>query len=290
MSIPIKITSKDDVFTNINNNMYFQQDNAMFLKLVDYVFSHQTSFSRYMPRNEPELFDWVNESTPKLSNVEFKLNTKIHWILMGLDDFPKCANPACNNKVQTNANVSWNRGYVQYCSLECGVRCSRDKATSTLSLHAKEDPDFFNKIVEKRKHTCLTHHGNPNYVNYEKIRQTCLDHLGCEHPVGNKEVLAKSLKTREQKYGKGNLTNYTKTAETCLKLYGHKSVWGNPEIHRKCVDKTIELYGSPNPGNKYELDNFKFDSKAELAYYIWLRDNNKDFSCNLSISYEYECI
>lgn len=96
------------------------------------------------------------------------------------------------------------------------------------------------------------------------------------------------MKTREKKYGKGNLTNYKKTAETCLRLYGHRSVWGNPSIHKKCIDKTIELHGSPNPGNKYELDGFKFDSKPELAFYIWLRDNCIDFICKPSISFEYE--
>lgn len=206
---------------------------------------------------------------------------------MGMTDFPKCANPDCMNKVGLDYNVVWSRGYVPYCSLKCGIKCSRDKCNDTRHRHMDEDPEFLANIDKKRKQTCLKNYGDSTWNNRESAYKTCLEHFGTRIPIANKNILAKSMKTREKKYGKGNLTNYKKTAETCLRLYGHRSVWGNPEIHKKCIDKTIELYGSPNPGNKYEFEGLKFDSRPEVAYYIWLRDTNSDFSYKSGLCFEY---
>ena len=240
-----------------------------------------------MPKNEPELHMWINETVQLLEDQKYKLNTKVHWIFMGFTDFPECANSGCTNKIGIDHNVSWNAGYSRYCSLKCGTKCSRDKCNETLHKHAAENPKFFNEIELKKKKTRFKNHGDPNWNNRESAHKTCLERLGVKCPIGNKEVLAKSLKTREKKYGKGNLTNYKKTQQTCLKLYGKKNVWSVPEIHRKCIDKTVELHGSPNPGNKYEIDGFKFDSKPEIAFYIWLRDNDIEFTCKPTISFEF---
>jgi len=206
---------------------------------------------------------------------------------MGIEDFPECANSECKNKVGSDCNVVWNRGYVKYCCLKCGVQCSRDKSCDTLHKHAAEDPDFINGIVKRRKQTCLKNHGSETWNNRESSAETCLSRYGVKTPMQHEDFCKKSMQTREDKYGKGNMTNYKKTAATCLRLYGHRSVWGNPDIHKKCIDKTIELYGSPNPGSKYELDGFKFDSKPEVAFYIWLRDHDIDFTCKPDTSFEY---
>lgn len=39
---------------------------------------------------------------------------------------------------------------------------------------------------------------------------------------------------------------------------------------------------------KYTFKNIKFDSVPELAYYIWLSDNNISFEYQPNISFEYE--
>lgn len=54
--------------------------------------------------------------------------------------------------------------------------------------------------------------------------------------------------------------------------YGVRSVFSLDYVHRKCVDSTIERHGSPNPNYKYLFEDIKFDSKPELAYFIWLKD------------------
>jgi hypothetical protein len=39
---------------------------------------------------------------------------------------------------------------------------------------------------------------------------------------------------------------------------------------------------------KYTYDSMNFDSKPELAYYIWLKDNGIEFTYQPNISFEYE--
>ena len=236
----------------------------------------------------PELIAWIDECTPKLKDTKFTLSTKIHWIFMGITDFPRCANKSCNHKFGHESNVSWRKGYTRYCSLKCGVNDSREKCSNTLHKHAKDDPSFFYNIEQKRKATKARRYNDPNWNNRKSAHKTCMERLGSKCPIGNKDVLAKSLRTREQKYGKGNLTNHKKTRETCLAKYGYDNVWKVPEVHKKCIDTTIKLHGSSNPGNRYEFDGQKFDSKPELAYYIWLKDNNIQFTYKPSLSFSYE--
>lgn len=169
--------------------------------------------SKHLKLRNPALHQWIMQMTAKLDDPKFKYNiaTRVHWILMGFTDFPKCANPNCQNYIGINKNVVWCRGYVKYCSLKCGTKCSRDKSNKTLHEHAIEDSDFFMKIEQKKKHTRIKNHGDPNWNNREQAEKTCLEHLGVRHPIANKEVLSRSLKTREKKYGKGNLSNTLKT-------------------------------------------------------------------------------
>ena len=155
MTTASPITSKEEIMCHASGNVYFKASEEMFTRLVDYMFSHVSSFARYMPSHEPELVKWINEMTPKLSDKRYALSTKIHWILRGLTDFPKCANPECCNKVGTAYNVVWKKGYVKYCSLRCGIRCSRYKSCETMHKHASEDPEFFYNIEQKRKKTKL---------------------------------------------------------------------------------------------------------------------------------------
>lgn len=289
MSIQKKFKSFDDVLEKSASNMFFNEHSTMFIELASFMFSMKNSIC-FLEKLKPDLCKWVVESTPKLNDNSFaySLSTRVHWVFMGFNDFPKCANPECSNCIGKNMNVLWQRGYANYCSLKCGTRCSREKSNATLHKHASENPSFFYDVEQKKKNTRLQSHGDPNWNNRSKAEKTCLDRYGVAHPIANEDVFNKSMKTRLERYGEGNLTNYKKIAETCMERYGHRSVWGNPDIHRRCIDKTIELYGSPNPGCKYCFDRLMFDSKPELAYYIWLRNNSIDFTFKPSISFSYE--
>lgn len=72
----------------------------MFKRLVEFMFSLKEP-TKYLKSQDPQLLDWIIEMTPRLNGKEFeyKAGTRIHWILLGLEDFPDCANPECMNKV-----------------------------------------------------------------------------------------------------------------------------------------------------------------------------------------------
>lgn len=78
----------------------------------------------------------------------------------------------------------------------------------------------------------------------------------------------------------GSLENYYKirqklTEKGCLNKYGVKNAGSiNPE-------KSYKTWGH------YYYDDIYFDSSWELAYYIWLKDNNIQFEYHTGFYYEY---
>lgn len=65
------------------------------------------------------LLNYINTCTPKLNSPFYTTLTKLYWIFNDIEDFPKCANPNCQNKM-VNFNVkNLKDGYIKYCSREC---------------------------------------------------------------------------------------------------------------------------------------------------------------------------
>lgn len=95
---------------------------------------------------------------------------------------------------------------------------------------------------EKYKKTCLEKYGTENIFaseyGKEKIKETLKSTYGVEHPLQNKELKEKWKNTIKEKYGDFSI------------LCGH---------------------------NKYKYENETFDSKWEIAYYIYLKDHNIEF-------------
>ena len=50
------------------------------------------------------LLNYINTCTPKLNSPFYTTLTKLYWIFNDIEDFPKCANPNCQNKM-VNFNV-----------------------------------------------------------------------------------------------------------------------------------------------------------------------------------------
>ena len=60
-----------------------------------------------------------------------------------------------------------------------------------------------------------------------------------------------------------------------MKKYGVQNAGGSRIAHQKMH-------------RKYVFNNINFDSAPEIAFYIWLSDNNVKFKYQPSISFEYE--
>lgn len=158
----------------IENNIYYESSPEMFLKLVQLVetFPHAygqmlrakgkkrfiATHPNYIPLYK-ELYDWINDSLPQLSDIFYKISTKCFWILNGLIDFPVCAFNGCQEKF-VNYNVQVNGSYPKFCHNHC-----------------KNDPS----TIEKRKAICRKNFGvdfplQSNEIK-NKVRQTNLHNL-----------------------------------------------------------------------------------------------------------------
>lgn len=172
------------------------------------------------------------------------------------------------------------------------------------------------------KHYAVTNASKSNIIQ-NRIKQTCLKNYGVDVPAKSVQVIEKMKNTRYTKnFGKFRSSDeIEKMQNTCLEKYGMKACWNRSDVKEqqektflekygsKCYlhtnaykEKMIELHGADNPNycedievnrfRKYYYDGTNFDSSWELAYYIWLKDHNIQFSFHRSLTYfeyEYAC-
>ena len=89
------------------------------------------------------LLKYINDHTPKLQHSNYSLLEKIKWILEGLTDFPKCANPNCTNILYHIKSRNLTEPIVRFCSQKCVQESKQHKPHS-----------FFNKRKYKK---CYKH-------------------------------------------------------------------------------------------------------------------------------------
>ena len=85
------------------------------------------------------LLNYINTCTPKLNSPFYTTLTKLYWIFNDIEDFPKCANPNCQNKM-VNFNVkNLKDGYIKYCSRDCQTHATKDRRRPTLQDFRLQD-------------------------------------------------------------------------------------------------------------------------------------------------------
>lgn len=259
----------------LSSNPYRKKNALMFDRLLTLVNSDKTSYHRRltakgsakMLKSHPDfippfgdLYEWVLSVWPdKIKEPRYRLATACYWILHGLEDFPTC--PYCGlNTGYVGKNIrSVFLGYFPYCSRKCMQNADGTKL---------------------------------------KRQVTNVERIGVPFPGQNPESMEKAVAAKRRRYGNG-LGDLDKLKATNIKLYGkaHPFTYGSEEFKALMVDR----FGFENPvynteirkktKSKYSFDGRQFDSKDELAYYIWLRDTNADFLYNetAGIEYEYAC-
>ena len=151
--------------------------------------------------------------------------------------------------------------------------------------------------MEKQKDTLLKKYGVDSTFKVpqirEKIKNTLMEHYGVENPFQAEEVKNKIRKTCKERYGTENSFQSEivkqKYRQNNIKKYGVEYPAQLRYVKEKAKQTCLEKYGRyPITYNKYEFDNEKFDSSFELAYYIWLKDNNINFEFHPNIFFPYE--
>src|SRR5574344_671511 len=139
----------------------------------------------------------------------------------------------------------------------------------------------FTKGIYRKNDNCracnikMTYNKNPNKLNEaeEKRKKTCMEKYGCKSIIGTKEVNELGQKAAHTKEA------YDKRHETCIKKYGVDHHMKNNEI--------IEKYGEIGRVKGYYFNGQHFDSSWELAFYIYLSDNKKQFIYHPQFTFSY---
>lgn len=124
----------------------------------------------------------------------------------------------------------------------------------------------------------------------DKIESTNLEKFGSKCSLKDPEVNAKARKTTKEKYGVDYALQskkiYDETVETLNKRYGVEHALQNENIKNKMCERNIEKYGVSNTmqipevqeksmqnrKQHYLRDGISFDSKWELAYWIYVTE------------------
>lgn len=114
----------------------------------------------------------------------------------------------------------------------------------------------------------------------EKIKNVCLEKFGLPYAY-SAEIKEKARQTAYKHYGvyetflRPGFREIRKKA--MLEKYGVEYYTQDPEWAERSFKKFYEETGRKGTAKGYSYDGHNFDSSWELAYYIWLRDNKRNF-------------
>ncbi len=143
-----------------------------------------------------------------------------------------------------NNNVS-NKGFYV-----CSLSCSQSKIKiSKMENHG--NPNFSN--IEKRKETCKKLYGNENYKNIDKMKKTNMERYGVEHVIMNNDIKDKREKTYKERYSFShpmkNKDIVEKKRKTSLYRYGNENY-----INKEKMKETQKNNNRNILSKKYNID------------------------------------
>ena len=305
-------------------NSYEQLNPALFNEVASTVASGAKA-SVFFKKHCLHLGRWMESIVDvKLKQIDYNASTLVFWILNDLHDFPKCQNPACGKHIAHNVH-SLKSGYRRFCSKACANSAPQTlQRREQLSMQRHGVPHFTNR--HKSEETTFKHYGvkypfqsralrakaaeqlvesygissymeAPDFK--EKSKQTMLKKHGVENVMQLPEKVLQAAATKEKRYGDRNFNNRALQKKTMLERHGVESNVQlesfkkmmnerRAEIEAKKKATLQEHYGMTHvPSFHYLYDGKSFDSQPEIAFYIWLEDNNIKFTFQPAISFEY---
>jgi hypothetical protein len=248
----------------------------------------------------PDLAEFIDERLPLLKDACYTVTTKLAWLFSGRTEFPKCE--VCGGEFGRGTNVKRPRLYRRTCSGECARRLRAVNGGSTcMEKYGVGNVFQAGFAKEKSARTKELRYGDPAWNNPEKRRLACLAKYGADSNMRSAKGLAEYRAGMKNAHGvefpmqSGNIRR--KAAETCMRRYERPDIQ-TPETVAKRARTCLGRYGVKTPmqspeirraaQKRYFYDGMSFDSSAELALYIWLRDNNVDFEYQPGVGFEYE--
>ena len=252
-----------------------------------------------------DLIKQIYEYTCFLKEDCWKLSTRCYCIINdidSLDKFPKCK--TCGKTILRNV-FSFNEGFItNFCCQKCAA--NNDSTKEKLrTIKLKKYGNIYGSI-DKMKKSRLKRYGDENYHNVNKFKETVknfsqqkkediihkreltsLKRFGTKNPAQSNIVKQKVKQSCLKKYGRTFGFDYEKVKQTNLNKLGYNWPQQSKVVHEKSIQTCIEKYGCENPMQNHEVqckqrrlynfDNQQFNSKQELACYIWLKEHNYVF-------------
>lgn len=159
----------------------------------------------------------------------------------------------------------------EYCSYECGVKHRSQKYKQSYDEEKKI------KAINKIKETKYKNHGNENYNNTNKRKNTCLKKYGVQFISQLKEIQQKISETKNKRYGSSTYNNAKKAKITYFTKSGYDNPSKNPEIKKKKRDT-------------FHKNNTSRNSKEEIKAYCLLKEKFSDVKSQYtSEEYPFMC-
>ena len=255
-------------------------------RLGELIEKHPGSYScKVRAKDNADLFAAICQYVPaKVQGDEYELKTKIYWLIHGLEDFPMCI--SCGKSMEGRQVKNVLMGYHKCCSPQCAKNSSQRKERYAATCMKKYGVDNASKhagVKQSKAETTMKHFGveNPAQAKavQDKMKQTSKERYGVEYVLQSREFLEKAQATMERHYGVKHammsLEIQEKAAETTLRHFGVRYPMQNHDIRVKSQAR-------------YERDGIRFDSKPELALYIYLSETGADFEYQPDSPFKYE--
>lgn len=93
---------KPNLKIRLEGNRYLAENSVLFNRLVELVESNRFGFCRRLRgKDMAGMRSWIENILPLLKDGRYTLATKCHWIIAGLEDFPKCPAPCAEKTFQS---------------------------------------------------------------------------------------------------------------------------------------------------------------------------------------------
>ena len=234
----------NDLAASYNKEDRVVEYNIKFAKdVVDkFPFSY---FSILRGRRFAKFWQCVVDNTVFLDDVYAKNDiTRLYYFINKIDKQICCSTCGKPKIDKIPALTKWPMNF------HCCNRCAQKDPTILRKVKSTKEKNCTTTkdLLERRKKYNQEHFGVDWYfqtdVCKKKMKKTWLKH-GYNHPMHSDKI-------KEQ------------MAERYFEKHGVRCPFQNPEVQHKCT-------------RKYKYNGINFDSAPEIAYFIWLADNNIDF-------------
>ena len=280
--------------------MTTEEEDQLLAQIESIVKTCPRQYSRTLrTQKHKKLYDYIIAESQRLADPKYDFRQRVEWVINQRSEFPRCKNPACNKVLDDPKHFHGVAdGYSDHCCMRCSTSDPSVKALHAKTCAERHDGNPFYRDIEKDHQTRLKIYGNATFVNPQKAAKTKAEKHG-KSTYNNSQQAAK---TYASKTGYDNPARdpdvQAKMRKTyvmhCLKKYGTTSYFSSDEFKAQ----SLARHGCENPmqspemqrkaKRKHEFKGIYFDTKPEIAFFIYLTDHRIRFEYHNGLSFDYE--